>query len=335
MPASAAATTAPAPRLGRPRTAAPASVPQDMQFTQTDNRDYEEAKSWFEGMVKHATGFNEPIAIPQPKRVTPGLARVLLEHNSGNRNIARNRVEDYKNDLKDNRWKLNGESVKVAKDGSINDAQHRALAILESGRNALMFFVFGLDRESRMTLDQGVSRTAAGNLQMINVEDAATMSTVASFVLMARETGRLTRSSRGRPTRGAVQDFVLHYEQQLRSAIQFVQETIGRKGSLRNIATPALLAFSYFMLREKAGEARAQTFMRELLTGAKENGKAVVPGDAVYTLRERLADLSKQGAFSGDKAHLIFRAWNQWIRGGKVRHIRLNRGDTLPAIEAP
>lgn len=58
--------------------------------------------------------------------LTPDMARLLLAANHENRVINKRAIQTYVDDIKSGRWALNGESIKVATDGSLNDGQQRA-----------------------------------------------------------------------------------------------------------------------------------------------------------------------------------------------------------------
>jgi len=102
--------------------------------------------------------------------VSPDMARLLLAMNDGNRNVVWNgatrSVAAYAAAMKRGEWALNGEAIVVARDGALNDGQHRLHAIIQHGAPVLMQVTFGVERDTRHTVDQGIARTPGHILAM-------------------------------------------------------------------------------------------------------------------------------------------------------------------------
>ena len=56
--------------------------------------------------------------------ITPDMAAQMLERNTMNRNISQLNVTRYANDMASGAWEQNGETIKIAEDGTILDGQH-------------------------------------------------------------------------------------------------------------------------------------------------------------------------------------------------------------------
>src|SRR5690348_15979222 len=65
--------------------------------------------------------------------VTPAVAEVLLSMNIGNRPLIKGWVDDLTERIRRGAWKLTGEPIIVAREGILNDGQHRLHAVVESG----------------------------------------------------------------------------------------------------------------------------------------------------------------------------------------------------------
>lgn len=103
--------------------------------------------------------------------ITPEIAAGWLANNPRNRSLVRQRVQDYARRILRAEWRLNGEAVKLAVDGSLLDGQHRLAAVVEAGKinpkvSVPMFVVTGLPAETQDTMDQGMKRTTANILQI-------------------------------------------------------------------------------------------------------------------------------------------------------------------------
>ena len=75
---------------------------------------------------------NRAMATPEAQRVvcegrtiTPEFAKALLELNGINRPLSDPTLKGYIKTLETDRWKLNGETIKVTTSGRLLDGQHR------------------------------------------------------------------------------------------------------------------------------------------------------------------------------------------------------------------
>src|SRR3954467_12893306 len=73
--------------------------------------------------------------------INPQLAAEMLKHNDSNRHISKNLVSKLASDIRENRWRLNGEPIILANTGELNDGQHRLSAIIEAAKHAPSFVV--------------------------------------------------------------------------------------------------------------------------------------------------------------------------------------------------
>lgn len=111
----------------------------------------------------------EPAAPPPEVRaevmtVTPEIAQEWADLNTRNRNVRYNRVAQPARDMAAGKWALNGESVKIAADGTILDGQHRIYACIQAGTPFETFVVRGLPLAAQDTIDTGISRRMADQL---------------------------------------------------------------------------------------------------------------------------------------------------------------------------
>jgi hypothetical protein len=108
------------------------------------------------------------MAILETKSISPDYASFLLEGNTRNRKISRTHVKALASAMTDGRFKYNGDTLKVDRNGNLVDGQHRLEAIIESGTTQMMSVVSGLDPEVFHTIDQGKKRNTGDLLSVIN-----------------------------------------------------------------------------------------------------------------------------------------------------------------------
>ena len=141
---------------------------------------------WFDNMVRDDGDIRTEIV-----QLTPMLARVLLGRNDGNRCVRKSKVAQYKSDILAGRWSMNGEPIIVSRDGLLNDGQHRCLAVIEANAPIQVIIVFGVERETRETVDQGGARSASDIALMHHVPNAALASAIARMMIVyERNEGR-------------------------------------------------------------------------------------------------------------------------------------------------
>jgi hypothetical protein len=84
-------------------------------------------------------------------------------------------------------WVLNGETVVISNTGDLNDGQHRLAAVLRACQanpqlTVPMLLVFGVERETRHTIDQGVGRSNAHILAMYGEHNTTNLASALQFV---------------------------------------------------------------------------------------------------------------------------------------------------------
>jgi len=117
---------------------------------------------------------NGRLPVSQTRRkhifISPAIASALLEKNTRNfRPVNQRYVNAYARDMAAGKWPYNGESIKVHKDGTILDGQHRLNAIVQAGVGIWCDIIEGLDDAVLATLDTGKPRVASDFLRYLGV----------------------------------------------------------------------------------------------------------------------------------------------------------------------
>lgn len=264
---------------------------------------------------------SEPIL--ESVTLSPVLAKLLLERNEENRPISEVNLDRIKRDIEGNLWEFNGEPVIISKDGYLNDGQHRCRAVVETGQSIRMVIVFGPQRHSRLTLDQGTPRTTGHFLSMVGHTDANALASVGSNVFQFKKWGQLYNYGRMKPTKSECRATV-EATKDLAESLNFVSRTGAGRVSSRTV-----LAFCHWAIKQKAGGHAANAFMDKLLTGHGLN-----KGCPILYARNRLIEI-KSKMFLNEKAELIFRAFNLWCEEeADCKRIPV-LGEKLPKLSRP
>jgi len=93
--------------------------------------------------------------------LTPELAAEWLEYNTINRPMNDLHMRSIARQIMHGRWKYNGNTIKITKEGDVLDGQHRMWAVLEARIPVETVFVYGLDRDAFTTIDT-LQKTRSG-----------------------------------------------------------------------------------------------------------------------------------------------------------------------------
>ena len=95
-------------------------------------------------------------------KITPEMAVELLEKNTINRRVKERVVGQYATEILAGRWRSGtGEVIKIAKDGTILDGQHRLLAVIKADKEIVAHLAYDVSNEVFDVLDTGSPRGAA------------------------------------------------------------------------------------------------------------------------------------------------------------------------------
>lgn len=275
--------------------------------------------AWLHHMIAEAASATEPkMAVVD---IGPPLAKALLDANFDNRSIRNVKVAQYSADMKAGRWTLNGEPLIVAKDGKLNDGQHRCLAVIDANASIPGMIVFGVERVTRLTVDQGGARSAGDFLGMDGVQNAAMAAAIGRMVIAFERVNGVGLANAHQVTSAEVRERVMA-DARIGDAATF-----GHTNSqyTRQFAPGSLIGFAHYVLC-RIHHDEAVDFLQRVCRG---DGLAI--GTPMHTLREKLL---ASGRMPRDrKAALILKAWNFHRR--KVKRLALNSLNTelpFPAL---
>lgn len=293
-------------KASNPTTLSPASL--------EENTEMKRMRAWLAERIN----LGEPVS--EVVTLTPILAGLLLERNKENRPVSQTNLDRLKSDLKGGRYVFNGEAIIISASGDLNDGQHRCMAVRETGKSLRTVMVFGPARETRMTLDQGVLRSAGHYLSMAGFTDTNYLAGVAKLVWQFRTFNKVSNSIRDYPTKTQLTDVVMHYRD-IVDSLAFVS----RKGATV-LGSRSFLGFCHWAMCHANSREMADEFFEKLFTGAGLN-----IGSPILYCRNRLIEL-KGNPKLHDKAELVFRSWNSWRKGEPVKFVRIT-GTHFPELE--
>lgn len=252
--------------------------------------------------------------------LVPGLAQLLLEHNSVNRPLAVQNCRDLGSDIAGGRFEFNGESIVVSRTGVLLDGQHRCQQVVATGKPIKTVIVFGPKDEARFTIDIGKPKSVSNFLVMKGKHYSHVLAAVANFSLQWRNNGYISHgSAASRPTKAEILA-AAEETRGLDTSIEFTAPC------MKTVRAHAVLAFCHHVFWKKAGREAADHFILRLI-----EGDGLKKGDPILYCRNRLLGMGRE-AFANARVELVFKCWNAHRRGHGIDHLKLGAA-SLPKVE--
>ncbi len=240
--------------------------------------------------------------------VTPEVAQKLLEHNDGNRLVTDGVVAKYKRDIIAGKWMLNGQTIKVGKNGRLLDGQHRCRAGVQSGIEFPAIIVRGVDEDVFDTFDLGGRRSFSDILAQREEKNTAALSAALKWVWLHE--GKKIFDRVTAPTNAEL-DKVLSTNPAIRESVKLANQ-------LRTVIAPGMGVALHHLFSLKDAET-AQEFIERLCDGQNLNKEL-----PVWHLRERLlADRAsrKIQISEGERWVLSIKTWNAVRQNVKIKSL--------------
>lgn len=278
-------------------------IREEMLADELDLESPEGAEAWFNNRVK----MGGKSVHTEQVTLTPALAHVLIDHNEGNRPIRIAKLSQYIDDIKNDRWEFNGETIIISKEGLMNNGQHRSHAVVETGIGIPVLFVFGVDRQSRKTVDTGANRGPHDQLSADGFSQPTTMAAITRFVLSYEN-----NEGKGFANLNRISGQDVYERAKSEDAINEAACFPYKYGSkAKRLAPPSVLGFCYYEFT-KVDKQAAQKFLDQVITGVN-----LAADSAAYVTREKLMELG--GILREQKIELLFRGFLAFRKGKPVR----------------
>lgn len=265
-----------------------------------------------------------PPPLPAVERISPAKARRLLTANHHNRNLRETRVTQLANAMARGEWEMNGETIKIAADGTLLDGQHRLQAVVESGVAIKSVVVRGLPPEVQDTVDTGRRRRIADVLAIEGHSDTHALAAAINSLHRYRNGLRMDYSNEGAPTVQQALDLLARTPELPDSVVvaRLVTKDIG--GPI------GVFAALHRAFSEIAPEEAADFYAR-LADGAQ-----LAVGDPVHSLRRQLIRAGVGSSYVQPPRHvaaLTIKAFNLRRAGRSIELLLFRKSEDFPAVE--
>lgn len=239
--------------------------------------------------------------------VSPLEAAYVLKHrNSCNRPLRLAHATSLSRDIRENRWRDNGETMKFSRSGLCLDGQHRLYAMsmlgdMPDGFTVRFLIVAGLPDEVQHTMDQGAKRSLGDMLAMGGKKNAAAMAAIARKAYLW-EKGFHRFTATVKPTVPELEAFI-EKRPQIHRATEVAMYV---RSNLLGLP-PSVVGVAHMVFTEIDPES-APWFFERLADGA-----SLPPGHPILTFRRRINRMSKESGvrvFHDEYMAMLIRTWN-------------------------
>lgn len=256
--------------------------------------------------------------------VTPEIARKLLEQNTRNRKVSKGNYATVLEAMSAGEWELNGEAIKIARNGQILDGQHRLMVCSEHEIPFQTLVVYGLPAETQDTMDTGKSRSAADVLSIEGYPSANNLSSITMAIIRSERWSLKAAVS-------SANSFYAITPKQVLSRVQAepsLCDLVRYAASVRRCGLSSKLVGVLFYNFSKIDQDDAEFFFNSL-----RDGDGLERGNPIHTLREQLMAIKHGTRGSVNMTYLAaitIKAWNKFRDGEECRQLKFRSGGANP-----
>ncbi len=191
-------------------------------------------------------------------RLTPAVARRLLERNLHNRKVSEKVIQKYVAEIKAGEWRLTPGGIGFDDHGALVDGQHRLHAIARSGMEVPLLITLGLPAASQEKVDRQRRRTLYDALYLTGMASCRQEVEIATCL-----TRRMIRSDSGVvPSDSLVKQTLDCHAEHIRAVIKLMK---GDNKSTRGLSQASFLAAAVLYHEINAG--KCARFLEGVRTG--------------------------------------------------------------------
>ena len=264
--------------------------------------------------------------------ITPDIARNYLKYNTKNRKKSKRNVTFLADQMKNNLFLENGESIVFDKFNNLSDGQHRLEAIIKSGKSYYIPVVRGVNVLSMATYDTGKNRTAADILAINGFKSTTTLSATIKYIYKYSDKGsKAANNTSYNRSETLSNQQVLDY---CRNNYDWLNDLINNitsiycKSKFKTISVSSLCLITY-MIGGKNPSQKVYDFIKNIY------GIVLTEDTAPTYVHFKLhnAKINKEPLNFYYILGMSFKAWNYYSDGNpSVRTFRFSTEQPLPKI---
>lgn len=260
------------------------------------------------------------------ERVSPKVAADLLKSNVRNRNLRVGRVTQLAEAMRRGEWELNGQTLKVASDGTLLDGQHRLQAVVESGVTIETLVMRNLPAAAQDTVDTGRKRRLADILRVEGYSDSHALAAAVNILHRYRNGLRIDYSQAGAPTPKQALDLIAT-EPEIEESVRIARRVTKKVGGPIGVLSALHRVF------HEIDPEPTEDFFEQLGEGA-----GLKKGDPLLQLRNQLIRPRRDRGYMQSPATiagLTVKAFNLRRAGRKVALLTFRKNEKLSPVDPP
>ena len=269
------------------------------------------------GIKKIPKGF----PMTYPWWCTPPKAEEILPHILYNRMVRKQVELEYHRRMSDNEWKINPTGLIFNELYHLINGETTLRAVIASGKSIWVMVSEGYPVESFKYLDSTCTRYPHHVLE-IKEENYPR-------ILSATVKGIISHEKRRVPQTGHVRPSAFQIESRLERSPEIrrsVEKCYGK--DTRELCSISILATIHFMVinAKKRGGVKARRQKADKFVHQLRTGEELKKGDPILALRNFLIECrlnQNKKLKPSSQTKVIKAAWNYWISGKKIHHIRI------------
>lgn len=266
-------------------------------------------------------GSTQAVPVPEIVTITPDLARDWTLLNTRNRKVRYMTVERFARDMAAGNWVLNGESIKIAADGTVLDGQHRLYACIKAETPFQSVVIRGLPLEAQDTIDTGMARKFADQLTLRGEVNTAILGAIARWAYRWLHGVKMSGATDQDPTHNEM-FALLEAEPRIREASTFAVAARTRFKSVNGTVWGMA-----WLLFHGSDHLTAEVFLEKVLSG-----KDIGAGHPALAFRNRIWNAREAGERLTpyeQLAYLII-AWNAFKDDRPLKIVKFPNGKLTP-----
>lgn len=266
--------------------------------------------------------------------ITPQIAQEMLTYNTMNRKVSQHYINHYAAAMKRGEWKLNGEAILLAEDGTLIDGQHRLYAVIKAGIPVLFTVGRGVDKTAFCTINKGKTRSDG---DVFSIDGIPNSTAVAALVRRAMALKCTNRTVFGTHTAGSVGNNFYITSSQLLAEYKANKEAYESSLSVGNtyykkykiLAKSEICALYYHLAFIKGHSVEKVTAFLDAVYGYRAD-IPVASWLHEYLVKD-MVNRARHLATTSPKCKMqyIVRSWNSYILGRNVKSVRWKDGDNI------
>lgn len=244
---------------------------------------------------------------PEIITLTPDKAMELLEHNTLNRPLNDQHVQRIARQIIADKWKFNGDTIKVSNDGAVLDGQHRLWATIEAKKPIETIIVYGIERDAFATIDTLRKPRSGSDVLALNGASRYRNIMAAALGWLLRYQRKTLEDYRAPKNRIENSDIEAAF-----ASHPGIARAAERAAGLRRLANPSIMAFVYYVMTNHNAPL-AERMMETLINPAN-----VSVNDPFFRLRNYFTSDHHKAKDPLYTIALVFKAANAAHRGRKI-----------------